>query len=211
MLGSLLALGDSTANSFDQFCFAAALFQFVDRFPGERVAEYHADATGFQEQASLSEGPLRAGNSHRINRQFGSPHEGRKSGFERPQRAVDAARPLWKNSDQKPQIKTTQRFADPGSPSGFATEWHDVRMPQDPADHGNPEERIPGEKTDRPLQREADQQGIKITLMVRQQQAATDCRNAFDAAGPIPQPNGEDDSQNDLKEQPDTVPPPRWA
>jgi len=79
---------------------------------------------------------------------------------------------------------------------------------KNPADYGNSEQRVTQPEADGASQRQADQQGIQKTLMVRQQQPSPGRRNPFRSrAGGARylQPDRKDHSQNYLKEQPDPV------
>lgn len=197
--GLLLTGDDSTADKIDQLLFVAALFQGRDFLGQDRSSKYDSHAIRLQKKTLPTHRQMRAGNSDGVDWKLHTSRQSNEARLEFADFARFAPRPLREHAAEKSLLQALNGFANHGRAGVFAIDWFDVGVSQNPTDHGDPEQIVAGQETDRPTERQSNQQRIDKTGMIAQNQTAAGRGNVFQASSTKSQPSREENLNHHLE------------
>lgn len=197
-----LTFDDRSTGKFNERGLLSPLTKLCQFILRERFAKHDVNGSRKESQSSAGHRFVSTRNADGIDRQLASTNERHEARFEFTDIAELAARAFGKNADEKSMFDALDGVTNGSGAGGIAIDRHHVSIPESPADKRNGEERVSRQKTDRSLQRQADQKGIQEALMIDQHETATLARHVLKTSTLIPKPEGEDESQDVLDGEP---------
>ena len=150
LFGFQAALVDAGTNEGDEILFAAALGASSNFLLCQRVAEDDADGLGPHDPRIAGQGFTRARDADRYNGNVAASHQQDETGLHLPEGAVDAACPLWKDTDEKPVLHAAHRFLNACRAGCLAADGKGIRVTKKPSHDGHAKERVARHVADRP-------------------------------------------------------------